>query len=68
MNEGKIRFLIGNYGNAGTGINVQKKLCGVTHLTLPWTPAELEQGNGRIYRQGNEIVRLMNNNRCEIII
>jgi hypothetical protein len=66
MNEGKIRFLIGNYGNAGTGINVQKKLCGVTHLTLPWTPAELEQGNGRIYRQGNEIVRLMNNNRCEI--
>ena len=68
MNEGKIRFLIGNYGNAGTGINVQKKLCGVTHLTLPWTPAELEQGNGRIYRQGNEIVRLMNNNRCEIRI
>ena len=66
MNEGKIRFLIGNYGNAGTGINVQKKLCGVTHLTLPWTPAELEQGNGRIYRQGNEIVRLMNDNRCEI--
>lgn len=66
MNEGKIRFLIGNYGNAGTGINVQKKLCGVTHLTLPWTPAELEQGNGRIYRQGNEIVRLMNNNHCEI--
>ena len=66
MNDGKIRFLIGNYGNAGTGINVQKKLCGVTHLTLPWTPAELEQGNGRIYRQGNEIVQLMNNNRCEI--
>ncbi|HFA9327865.1 TPA: DUF2958 domain-containing protein, partial [Neisseria gonorrhoeae] len=66
MNDGKIRFLIGNYGNAGTGINVQKKLCGVTHLTLPWTPAELEQGNGRIYRQGNEIVRLMNDNRCEI--
>ena len=66
MNEGKIRFLIGGITNAGTGLNVQKKLCGVTHLTLPWTPAELEQGNGRIYRQGNEIVKLMNDNRCEI--
>ena len=66
MNDGKIRFLIGGYKNAGTGLNIQKKLCGVTHLTLPWTPAELEQGNGRIYRQGNEIVKAMNDNRCEI--
>lgn len=66
MNEGKIRVLIGGIINAGTGLNIQKRLCGVTHLTLPWTPAELEQGNGRIHRAGNEIVKLMNNNRCEI--
>lgn len=66
MNEGKIRILIGGIINAGTGLNIQKRLCGVTHLTLPWTPAELEQGNGRIYRAGNEIVKTMNNNRCEI--
>ena len=66
MNEGKIRFLIGGIQNAGTGINVQKRLCGVTHLTLPWRPSDLEQGNGRIFRAGNEIARLMNDNKCEI--
>ena len=66
MNEGKIRFLIGGIQNAGTGINVQKRLCGVTHFTLPWRPSDLEQGNGRIFRAGNEIARKMNNNRCEI--
>lgn len=66
MNSGKIRFLIGGIKNAGTGINVQKKLCGVTHFTLPWRPSDLEQGNGRIFRAGNEIARLMNDNKCEI--
>ena len=66
MNEGKIRFLIGGIQKAGTGINVQKRLCGVTHLTLPWRPSDLEQANGRIFRAGNEIAREMNNNRCEI--
>ena len=66
MNEGKIRFLIGGIQKAGTGINVQKRLCGVTHLTLPWRPSDLEQANGRIFRAGNEMARKMNNNRCEI--
>src|SRR6266852_1106786 len=38
----------------GTGTNVQKRLVGLHHLDAPWKPAEVEQREGRILRQGNE--------------
>jgi hypothetical protein len=37
----------------GTGTNVQKRLIALHHLDAPWKPAEVEQRNGRILRQGN---------------
>ena len=38
----------------GTGTNVQKRLVALHHLDAPWKPAEVEQREGRILRQGNE--------------
>jgi hypothetical protein len=41
-------------GLLGTGTNVQKRLVALHHLDAPWKPAEVEQREGRILRQGNE--------------
>ncbi len=37
-----------------TGTNFQKRLVALHHLDAPWKPAEVEQSEGRILRQGNE--------------
>ena len=38
----------------GAGTNVQKKLIALHHLDCPWRPADLQQREGRIIRQGND--------------
>lgn len=35
------------------GMDLQARTCAVHHADLPWTPADLEQRNGRALRQGN---------------
>ena len=47
-------MLIGSTQKMGTGTNVQKRLVALHHLDAPWKPAEVEQRDGRILRQGNE--------------
>lgn len=37
----------------GTGINVQNHLIALHHADVPWTPAFIEQRDGRGWRQGN---------------
>jgi len=37
------------------GIDLQVRTCSIHHLDLPWTPADLEQRNGRAVRQGNTL-------------
>ena len=37
------------------GVDLQTRTCAIHHLDLPWTPADLEQRNGRAYRQGNTL-------------
>jgi hypothetical protein len=37
----------------GTGANVQERLIALHHLDAPWRPADVEQREGRILRQGN---------------
>jgi hypothetical protein len=37
----------------GTGTNVQTRLYAMHHVDAPWKPAEIEQRDGRILRQGN---------------
>ena len=54
MRSGSVRVLIGSTQKMGTGTNVQKRLVALHHLDAPWKPAEVEQREGRILRQGNE--------------
>lgn len=54
MNEGRIRVLIATTGKGGVGMNVQKRLVAMHHLDVPWRPADMEQREGRILRQGNQ--------------
>lgn len=54
VRQGSIRVLIGSTQKMGTGTNVQKRLVALHHLDAPWKPAEVEQREGRILRQGNE--------------
>ena len=53
VRSGSIRVLIGSTQKMGTGTNVQKRLAALHHLDAPWKPAEVEQREGRILRQGN---------------
>src|SRR5205809_7071528 len=54
VRNGQVRVLIGSTQKMGTGTNVQKRLVAMHHLDAPWKPAEVEQRDGRILRQGNE--------------
>src|SRR5271163_1742750 len=53
VRQGSVRVLIGSTQKMGTGTNVQKRLIALHHLDAPWKPAEVEQRDGRILRQGN---------------
>jgi len=63
MRRGEIRVLIGSTQKMGTGTNVQGGteikgkmqggLIALHHLDAPWRPADMEQRDGRIIRQGN---------------
>ncbi|MHB1260325.1 MAG: 2'-5' RNA ligase family protein [Thermoplasmatota archaeon] len=55
VNDGRIRILIGSTGKMGVGTNVQKRLVALHHIDVPWRPADLEQREGRILRQGNDL-------------
>ena len=54
VRQGSVRVLLGSTQKMGTGTNVQKRLIALHHLDAPWKPAEVEQREGRILRQGNE--------------
>lgn len=54
MREGKKKILIATPKNAGTGVNVQLRLKTLHYGMAPWFPADVEQPDGRIVRQGNQ--------------
>jgi N12 class adenine-specific DNA methylase len=54
VRQGTVRVLIGSTQKMGTGANVQRMLVALHHLDAPWKPAEVEQREGRVLRQGNE--------------
>ncbi|MFL5330500.1 MAG: DEAD/DEAH box helicase family protein [Gemmataceae bacterium] len=54
VRSGRVRVLLGSTQKMGTGTNVQKRLVALHHLDAPWKPAEVEQREGRILRQGND--------------
>lgn len=53
VRDGRVRVLIGSTSKMGVGTNVQTRLVALHHLDVPWRPADLEQREGRIDRQGN---------------
>ncbi|OAM90897.1 hypothetical protein AW736_00080 [Termitidicoccus mucosus] len=53
VRSGKVRILVGSTAKMGAGTNVQAKLVALHHLDAPWRPADIEQREGRILRQGN---------------
>lgn len=54
VRSGQVRVLLGSTQKMGMGTNVQKRLVALHHLDAPWKPAEIEQREGRILRQGND--------------
>jgi len=68
MNEGTVRVLFGSTSMLGTGVNAQKRAVAVHELDTPWRPSDLEQREGRAIRKGNEVAKLYNDNKVDVII
>lgn len=51
--DGRISVLIGSTEKMGVGTNVQHRAVALHHLDCPWRPADLQQREGRLVRQGN---------------
>jgi N12 class adenine-specific DNA methylase/DNA repair protein RadC len=54
VRDGKKRILLGSAKKMGTGVNAQNRLTDLHYLDAPWYPADVEQPDGRIIRQGNQ--------------
>lgn len=52
--NGEVSVLIGSTEKLGTGANIQTRARALHHMDVPWRPADLEQREGRILRQGNQ--------------
>jgi hypothetical protein len=53
VNAGEIRIVLASTVKLGVGANIQERLYALHHLDAPWRPADIEQREGRILRQGN---------------
>lgn len=58
VRDGRIRIVLGSTQKLGVGVNIQTRLIAVHHLDAPWRPADIEQREGRIIRQGNRNERV----------
>ncbi len=52
--DGTVSVLVGSTETMGVGTNVQTRAVAMHHLDAPWRPADIEQRDGRILRQGNQ--------------
>ncbi len=52
--HGRVAVLVGSTDKMGIGTNVQARAIALHHLDCPWRPADIEQREGRIVRQGNQ--------------
>ncbi len=55
INAGTVRVVVGSTSKLGVGVNIQKRLIAIHHLSVPWRPADMVQREGRGIRQGNEM-------------
>lgn len=56
VRSGRVRVLMGSTSKMGPGMNVQNRMTALHNLDAPWRPSDLEQRNGRLIRQGNELL------------
>ena len=52
--SGKVAVVMGSTEKMGTGTNIQDRAVALHHMDVPWRPADLEQREGRLLRQGNK--------------
>ncbi len=52
--DGRVAVLVGSSEKMGVGTNVQARALALHHLDCPWRPADIEQREGRLLRQGNQ--------------
>jgi N12 class adenine-specific DNA methylase len=52
--SGQVAVLIGSTEKMGVGTNIQPRAISLHHIDCPWRPADIEQREGRILRQGNQ--------------
>ncbi|MGC5168719.1 helicase [Luteimicrobium sp. DT211] len=52
--SGQVSVLVGSTAKMGVGTNIQDRAIALHHLDCPWRPADLQQRDGRILRQGNQ--------------
>lgn len=50
--EGDMRILIGGTDSLGVGLNLQKHICGIFELDIPWNPSSMKQRRARGLRPG----------------
>jgi len=55
---GRVSVVVGSTEKMGTGTNIQDRAVALHHVDVPWRPADLEQREGRILRQGNQNPRV----------
>ncbi len=53
VRSGQIRVLLGSTQKMGAGTNCQQRLIALHHLDIGWRPADIQQREGRLIRQGN---------------
>jgi N12 class adenine-specific DNA methylase len=51
---GQVAVLIGSTEKMGVGTNIQARAVALHHVDCAWRPADIEQREGRIIRQGNQ--------------
>ena len=56
VNSGEVRIVFGSTQKIGTGVNIQERVSALHNIDVPWTPAALEQRQGRVERQGNKLL------------
>lgn len=52
--SGEVSVLMGSTEKMGTGWSVQHRMKALSHVDIAWRPADVEQREGRILRQGNQ--------------
>jgi N12 class adenine-specific DNA methylase len=66
VKTGEVRVLIGSTHLMGAGTNVQNRLVHLHHGDVTWRPRDLEQREGRILRQGSDLLEEIGQDKFKV--